>query len=87
MAITLPDARLLADAVPEALRLRTLRGRELGFSKADLADLLGVSRCTVSRWWTAYREGGTDALPGDRTGRPQRSEWLPAHEHLDWHAR
>jgi transposase len=60
----------LSDEVLEALRLRALRGRELGFTEADIADLLGVSRETVSRWWTAYTTGGRDALPSARTGRP-----------------
>jgi transposase len=70
MALSLPDARQLSDEVLEALRLRALRGRELGFTEADLADLLGVSRETVSRWWTAYTTGGLDAIPSARTGRP-----------------
>jgi transposase len=70
MAISLPDARQLSDEVLEALRLRALRGCELGFTEADVADLLGVSHETVSRWWTAYADGGLGALPGDRTGRP-----------------
>ena len=70
MAISLPDARQLPDEVLEALRLRALRGCELGFTEADVADLLGVSRETVSRWWTAYASGGPGAIPGDRTGRP-----------------
>jgi transposase len=70
MAISLPDTRQLSDEVLEALRLRALRGCELGFTEADVADLLGVSHETVSRWWTAYAAGGLDALPGDRTGRP-----------------
>jgi transposase len=70
MAIPLPDARQLSDEVLEALRLRALHGCELGFSEADVADLLGVSHETVSRWWTAYVDGGLGALPGDRTGRP-----------------
>jgi len=70
MAIELPDARQLSDPVLEALRLRALRGCELGFQETDLADLLGLSRETVCRWWSAYRNGGLDAIPQDRTGRP-----------------
>jgi transposase len=70
MAISLPDARQLSDEVLEALRFRALRGCELGFTEADIADLLGVSPETVSRWWTAYVAGGLGAIPGDRTGRP-----------------
>jgi transposase len=73
MALLLPDARQLPDVVLEALRLRALRGRELGFTEADLAQVLGVSRETVSRWWAAYAKGGIDAIPHDRTGRPQGS--------------
>jgi transposase len=70
MSITLPDARQLPDAILEALRLRALNGRELGFTEADLANLLGVSRETVCRWWSAYTAHGIDALPRERTGRP-----------------
>ena len=70
MALSLPDARQLSDDVLEALRLRALRGCEMGFAEADIADLLGVSRETVCRWWTAYTAGGLDAIPGERTGRP-----------------
>lgn len=70
MAISLPDGRQLSDDLLEALRLRALRGRELGFTEADLGDLLGVSRETVCRWWSAYSAAGLEALPHERTGRP-----------------
>lgn len=73
MAISLPDARQLPDDVLSALRLRALRGCELGFRQCDLAELLGVSPETVCHWWAAYTSGGLDAVPGDRTGRPQGS--------------
>jgi len=73
MAITLPDARQLSDEVLQALRLRALRGCELGFSETAVADLLGVARETVARWWSAYRAAGVEALPHDRTGRPRGS--------------
>jgi transposase len=70
MAITLPDARQLPDDVLAALRLRALRGCELGFQECDLAELLGLAPETICRWWTAYQEGGLDAVPHARTGRP-----------------
>ncbi len=70
MAISLPDARQLPDQVLEALRLRALRGCEMGLAHADRAQLLGVCPETVSRWWTAYTAQGIDALPHERTGRP-----------------
>jgi transposase len=73
MTVSLPDARELSDDVLEAIRLRALHGCELGFSETDMADILGVARETVCRWWSAYTQGGVDALPHDRTGRPEGS--------------
>jgi transposase len=70
MAVELPDARELSDDVLQALRLRALRGRELGYTEIDLANLLGLSRETICRWCSAHAAGGLDALPGGRTGRP-----------------
>jgi transposase len=73
VAIQLPDARQLDDAVLEALRLRAIRGCQLGHTHAELADILGVSRGTITRWWDAFQAGGIDALPDERTGRPPGS--------------
>jgi len=70
MAVPLPDARQLSDEVLEALRLRAVRGCELGLSEIDVAEVLGVSRETVSRWWSAYACAGLEALPQERSGRP-----------------
>src|SRR5215211_1096060 len=70
MALELPDGRELSDEALQVLRLRALRGIELGYSELDLADLLGVCNETISRWWTAYVAAGLPALPGGRRGRP-----------------
>jgi transposase len=70
MPVELPDARQLSDDALQVLRLRALRGLELGYSERELADLLGVRNETLSRWWTAYTTEGLDSLPGGRTGRP-----------------
>jgi transposase len=70
MALELPDARQLADDVIHAVRIYALRALEMGYSEADVADLFGLSRETVCRWWVAYSAGGLGAVPGDRTGRP-----------------
>ena len=80
MALSLPDARGLSDEVLEALRQRALHGCELGFTEAEVADLLGVCRETVCRRWSAYAQGGVDALPHDRTGRPLGSGRVLADE-------
>ena len=71
MAISLPDARELSDDVLAAFRLRARRGCELGFTEGAVADLLGLCRETVCRWWSAYTQGGLAARPHERTGRPQ----------------
>jgi transposase len=78
MAVPLPDARQSSDEVLQALRLRAVRGCELGFTESQLADLLGVSRETVSRWWSAYAADGPAALPHERTGRPTGSGRTPS---------
>jgi transposase len=80
MPIPLPDARQLSDDALEVLRLRALRGVDLGFSEADMAAVLGVSRDTVCRWWRAYTAGGIDALPHERRGRPLGSGRFLADE-------
>ena len=69
MAIELPDARQLPDDILQVLRLRALRGCEMGFSQSDVADMLGVAPETVCRWWSAYQAHGMDGLPNERTGR------------------
>jgi transposase len=73
MAIKLPDGRQLSDEALAVIRVRALRGIELGFTQADLAELLGVCQETISRWWTAYSTDGQHALPGRRRGRPEGS--------------
>src|SRR5262245_33536315 len=69
-AIALPDARELSDDVLEALRWRAIRACQLGLTECQIADILGVARETVSRWWSAYAGCGVHALPHRRTGRP-----------------
>src|SRR6478735_3215014 len=70
MAIELPDGRSEPNDVLEALRLRAVHARELGYAVVDIAAILGVREETVSRWCSRYDRGGREALPGDRTGRP-----------------
>jgi transposase len=70
MAIELPDGRRESNEVLDALRLRAIHARELGYAVVDIAAVLGVRQETVSRWSSRYDEGGREALPGDRTGRP-----------------
>jgi transposase len=45
----------------------------LSQSITDVAEVLGVHRITVQRWFKQYREGGLSSLlkPGKSTGRPR----------------
>jgi transposase len=70
MAIELPDGRSESNDILEALRLRAVHARQLGYAVVDIAAILGVREETVSRWCSRSEHGGPEALPGDRTGRP-----------------
>jgi transposase len=70
MAIELPDGRSESNEVLEALRMRAVHARELGYAVVDIAAILGLREETVSRWCVKYDKGGEAALPGDRSGRP-----------------
>src|SRR5436305_10017014 len=70
MTLSLPDARVLSDEVLQALRLRALHACEMGYTEAEVADLLGLASETVCRWWSAYADSGLAGLPRRRTGRP-----------------
>jgi transposase len=80
MVITLPNARTLSDDILEAFRLRALHGLELGYTETALAELLGVSRETICRWWSAFQFAGLEGLPGKRSGRPLGSRRLLSPE-------
>jgi transposase len=67
MSIKLPDARTLSDKELETLRLRAINGCERGFREGEIADILGVARETVCRWWTDYKTRGIEAI----TPRPR----------------
>jgi transposase len=80
MTIELPDGRREPNDVLDALRLRAVHARELGYAVVDIAAILGVRQETVSRWCSKYQQGGQEALPGDRTGRPIGSGRLLSSE-------
>ena len=84
MAIELPDGRRESDEVLDALRLRAVHARTLGYAIADIAAILGAREETVSRWCSRYERGGQEALPGARTGRPVGSgRWITTEQEQD----
>ena len=67
----------------EALEKRRRKGMALlskGFTQAEVARVLGVSRMTVMRWGRLQREKGRLAWKGRRLGRPPKS--LQTHPKL-----
>ncbi len=52
---------------------RCVRACERGFTQSDVANVLGVAPETVCPWWVAYSDGGLEAIPHERTGRPRGS--------------
>ncbi len=70
MTLSLPDGRSVSDEVLDAFRVRVLHGWDLGYTETELAELFGLTRETVCRWVTAFQDGGLDALPQERSGRP-----------------
>jgi transposase len=71
MSVALPDARTLSVKELETLRLRAIHGRELGYHAYQVAKILGVTRETVSRWWTDYQARGIEALTPHPPGPPE----------------
>lgn len=58
--MAIPDY-LPADGL-EWRRFRALHLKQQGWSRHDIAEALGVSPVSVSRWFTRARDGGPDAL-------------------------
>ena len=53
-------------------RLTIIRRVSAGWTQAQAATAMGVSRTTVAKWWKRYQEEGLAGLE-DRTSRPHRS--------------
>ena len=72
MVIELPDGRSESNEVLEALRLRAVHARELGYAVVDIATILGVREETISRWCSRYDQGG-------QAGRLHLKSWPGQH--------
>jgi len=59
-----------------------------GWKQKDVAAFLGVTERTVSRWMTAYRTGGDDAIRAKPTpGRPRKLSTRRERSILSWLAK
>jgi transposase len=64
------DTRSLSADAQEAIRIRAVKAVEGGKTEQEAADLMGVTRQTVSGWWKLYKKGGIHALKAKKRGRP-----------------
>ena len=71
MPIEVPPGLSMSDEVLEAMRLRAIRARELGFKCDDVASIFGVAPETVF----ALVVGIYERRRGRAAGRPK---WTPA---------
>jgi transposase len=67
------DARSLPPEAQEALRTKAVKAGLDGRTRIEVADLIGVTRQTVSLWVKAYEAEGEKALGAEQRGRPERS--------------
>lgn len=75
-----PRDDLPAEAL-EWRRFRALHLKQAGWSRRDIAEALGVSPVTVSRWCARARDGGPEALRA-RPGPGRTPRLTPAQERL-----
>ena len=70
------DARYLFPKAQEVIRLRAVRAVLEGQSQIQVAEIFGVARVTVSRWFKIYREKGEEGLLAKPRGRPKGGKLL-----------
>lgn len=66
-----------------AIRTRIAINKRKGRSDKEVAEFLGVSVPTVSRWWKRFKEEGLEGLKDrERSGRPREVEYERVREAL-----
>lgn len=63
------DIRQLSDRERALLRKQVIRLRKQGIGNNEIADRLGLSRETTSRWWQRYQREGEAMLTVPKRGR------------------
>ena len=71
------DARSLPPIAQEDLRCKVIRSILDGKRQVEAAELFGVTRQAVGKWFKAYRQGGAKAIKAKRQGRPRGGSLLP----------
>lgn len=56
------DARSIDQSAQEALRIKAVRFLQNGKTQIEAAEVFGVTRQAVGKWWSSHQEGGMVAL-------------------------
>lgn len=56
------DARSFDQSAQEVLRIKAVKALLKGKTQEQVAEIFGVTRQAVGKWWSAYSEGGIPAL-------------------------
>lgn len=67
------DARSLDQSAQETLRIKAVKAILSGETQERVAELFGVTRQAVGKWWAAYDEGGVVALR-KKSRRPKSAD-------------
>jgi len=71
------DARSISPSAQEHLRQLAVKAVLDGIKQKEIAQLLGVTPQTISKWMKAYRLQGQGALKSKQKGRPQGGKLKP----------
>ncbi len=63
------DARSFTQETQEQLRKQAIRLRKIGKTYVEIAEIVGVHRNTVAKWWSKYEAEGAKALKSKKRGR------------------
>jgi len=63
------DARKLSPQTQEQLRKRAIRLKKQGKQIGEIAEIFGVHRNAVSKWWNTYLREGVEGLKARKRGR------------------
>jgi len=67
------DARSFDQSAQEALRIKAVRALLRGKTQEEAAEIFGVTRQAVGKWWSVYKEGGLPALR-KKSRRPKSAD-------------
>ena len=68
------DARTFSPETQEQLRRQAVRLKKKGYKYVEIAEMVGVHRNAVSRWWKVYEQDGINGLKSKTRGF-KKGQW------------